>query len=1025
MRDTDRLFARIVIQKNFATPAAVEEARRYLEKLEGQLPIPLSLGVVLQKLGKLTHGQIQAVQKDMDADYSFTCAQCGLKGYRLEFGDGETRCERCRSGGSGPTRAAGTPQAPASARAPAVKAQGSSGSGKVAPVGAPAGPGSGASGGGGSGGGSGREGSGKVKAGSPTEAGDAAAGAAAPERERARRRQRAAMYHSEIASADVLKREREAADRAGREERAAPAPLPPAPPGRSSPPRADLPTIDMGHDEVFGDKTEAGAEGGLALAPSARPGAEPPPPAPGPFETTARRFAETGSKPVVTVGADGGIGVSFESTPGRAAGASGRVDAAGVDTPSPAGRRVTAEPSDPLIGKVIGGARIERMIGRGGMGTVYRAHQLELERTIAIKILSPALTSDPKQVAQFFREAKALARLEHPNIVTIYNVGKEDDLHFIQMQYVEGGSLENWIQHHGRLSIEEACRFVEQAAKGLLEAHTKGITHRDVKPENMLVSNDVLKVTDFGLARMEGDAGFSFASGRIVGTPFYMSPEQIDGRNVDTRTDIYALGATFYYLLTGEKPFVADTPVEILLKHVNEPLRPPREHRRDIPDELSRLVCKMMVKDPNGRYQSLKDVLRDLDLARRGQSAGIQLPKEERRDFADLAAAAAIPLAPQPIAIERPRSFYYMAGGLALAAVIAIVVGIGPLREIMADGGTVGPRASMAEQAAEADLRAALALEGDRDRGGPKAAVEQLRKLAERKKGMAVAERALAHAAEIEARAKSEAERQARNVLAEANQLRQAGRFAAALEALGRFPSEQKGYGAEAPLLAEAESIRSWLRRERGVVYVPSSPFRAGEGDDARMVDVDGFYIDVREVSNRDWHAFMREAPEAAKAPVTWGGSELPPPGTADLPVTGIGYEQAKAYAAWAKKRLPTAIEWEKAARGPESRVYPWGDEPDVSKMNCYVDGAAAPALKPVDAYPEGASPYGCLNMAGNAAEWVVGEIGGIETPVIKGGGFLDYRTNCRGAFWTVDESLGRTHGALGVGFRCAQTAER
>ncbi|MGH7293748.1 MAG: serine/threonine-protein kinase, partial [Polyangiaceae bacterium] len=260
--------------------------------------------------------------------------------------------------------------------------------------------------------------------------------------------------------------------------------------------------------------------------------------------------------------------------------ASAESPAAPLEEPATAG-------ADPFIGKTLGGARLERLIGKGGMGSVYRATQLDLERPIAVKILSPALVSSPVQVQQFFREAKALAKLEHANIVTIYSVGKDEDVHFILMQLVEGGSLEGRLRWSGRLSIEQACGFFEQAAKGLEDAHQKGIVHRDVKPENMLVAGEVLKVTDFGLARFMTDLASGF-SGQIVGTPWYMSPEQIDGREVDARTDIYALGATFYYLLTGERPFTADTPVEILLKHVNDRLIPPHERRSEVPEALSR-----------------------------------------------------------------------------------------------------------------------------------------------------------------------------------------------------------------------------------------------------------------------------------------------------------------------------------------------------------------------------------------------------------------------------------------------------
>jgi hypothetical protein len=736
--ESDRLFARLAVEKNFVAPAHVEEARQYAEKL-GELSVPLSIGAVLQKLGRMSPAQVAKVQREMDA-FSFPCADCGGKGYRLEFGASETRCERCREKAD-----AAAPPRSAAKSAPGAAA----GAAKAATGGAP-------------------------QASRPASAATGAAASTPPsgaidDWERTRRKMRAQMFHeSARTGGEDDDRFRGFGDARERSPRGGTRPVGsddfPETPGRL---RSDMPTHDFGADSIGHEKTLAGEAG----------------------RTDA--YTELGGAP----------------------------------------RRAVPEAEDPLIGKVVGGAKIEALIGRGGMGSVYRAYQLELERPIAVKVLLPQFTSDPKQVQQFFREAKALAKLDHPNIVTIFNVGKDDETHWIQMQLVDGGSLEHYLRRSGRLPVEKACALIEQAAHGLLEAHAKGIVHRDVKPENMLVATaadpPTVKVTDFGLARICGDQGLTFASDRIVGTPYYMSPEQIDGRKIDSRTDIYALGATFYYLLTGERPFTADTPVDILLKHVNEPVVPPRERRREIPDELSRLVCKMMVKDPDRRYQSLKDVLRDLELARRGQAISVELAPEVKREAVtdDVIAAASRPLVPEPIRVERPRSFYYASTGLGVAAVLAVALLSAPVRAILASGRPIERPVSMADKAVDRELQTFRDMEA---KAGPHAAAEAARKLAGERRGSRLAERAERLADELDKRGAAAAKEAADRLLAESHQMRQLGRPGAAIEALLRFPAGLKGYEAEAPLLAEVNAIQAFLEKQRGEAYVPASPMQTG-----------------------------------------------------------------------------------------------------------------------------------------------------------------------------------------------------
>jgi hypothetical protein len=265
--------------------------------------------------------------------------------------------------------------------------------------------------------------------------------------------------------------------------------------------------------------------------------------------------------------------------------------------------------ADPLVKKELGGCRIISVLGEGGMGVVYKAEDLSLSRIVALKILPKRVTRKPVLVERFKREARAAAQVEHPNIVQVYRVGEEGERHYIVMQYVQGEDLAGKVKEEGRLDHKTATKMVFNVAQGLQVAHEHGIVHRDIKPDNiMLTDKNEVKLADFGLAReSRGDSDIS-STGQVLGTPYYMSPEQCDGRPVDGRADIYSLGATFYYLVTGVKPFTGDTPYQVIMKHISEPLISPREFAPDLPEDVSDVIEKMMEKEPENRIPSA-DVL--------------------------------------------------------------------------------------------------------------------------------------------------------------------------------------------------------------------------------------------------------------------------------------------------------------------------------------------------------------------------------------------------------------------------------
>jgi serine/threonine protein kinase len=296
---------------------------------------------------------------------------------------------------------------------------------------------------------------------------------------------------------------------------------------------------------------------------------------------------------------------------------SDRTDTAQPSTATPSG----LDKTDALIGTRIGNCILQRQIGKGGMGAVYLAHHIGLNKPVAIKIMSAALIGSPSNIQRFMREAQMAASLEHPNVVQVFDVGEANGLYYLAMQYVVGRSLDRLLEERGRLPLNEASPLIKGVARALDAAHRKGVVHRDIKPANILLTKDgAVKVVDFGLARTsDNNEGLSMP-GQIVGTPFYMSPEQAQGTALDVRSDLYSLGATFYHLITGRHCFEGETALAVLLKHLNEQPVPPHQLCPDLPPTVSQVVLTMMAKNPNDRYPSGESVVRALEALESGQS---------------------------------------------------------------------------------------------------------------------------------------------------------------------------------------------------------------------------------------------------------------------------------------------------------------------------------------------------------------------------------------------------------------------
>jgi uncharacterized RDD family membrane protein YckC len=272
-----------------------------------------------------------------------------------------------------------------------------------------------------------------------------------------------------------------------------------------------------------------------------------------------------------------------------------------------------------LVGERLKHFELKQLLGRGGMGAVYLAHDNSLDRPVALKVLAPEVGVDADVVARFVREARAQARLRHPNVTQIYFIGEDRGLHFFAMEFVDGPSPAGRLERGERVPWAEALEIAIGAAEGLQAAHAAGFVHRDVKPSNLLVDErGQVKIADFGLVKsLRGDSQLTQA-GLIVGSPLYMAPEQGRAEEVDHRSDIYSLGCTLYHLIAGQPPFSSDSPVAVLSMHVTDRATRIRSLARETPENVERLVDRMMAKDRTRRFASYDDLLVAMRAARPG-----------------------------------------------------------------------------------------------------------------------------------------------------------------------------------------------------------------------------------------------------------------------------------------------------------------------------------------------------------------------------------------------------------------------
>ncbi len=658
---------------------------------------------------------------------------------------------------------------------------------------------------------------------------------------------------------------------------------------------------------------------------------------------------------------------------------------------------VTPGAGVPLGILLAGKYRIHEEIGHGGMGIVYKAEDVQLKRSVALKFLPPELSSNMEARERFLQEARAAAALSHPNICTIHEVGESEDKPFIAMEYIEGENLREKLRK-GRLSIEEVLTITIEVAEGLEKAHQRGIVHRDVKSANIMVTDSgQAKIMDFGLAKLRGGTVFT-KQGSTLGTVAYMSPEQARGEHVDGRTDIWSLGVVLYEMLTGELPFKGEREVSILYSIVHEEPKALKDHKPPVPLELQQIIERALAKNADSRYQT---------------AAAMQSDLQGYRDALRMESAGALNLHSILKRLRRPAVAIPVV--VALAAVAAVVVGILHRQaKVRRAEETLLPRIEelvVAESSGRDNLVDAYRLVVDAERYIPKN--PKLADLAA-KCSVTIAVETDPPGAQVSIQKYSEP----------AGPWQRLGvsplKGVRLPMGIFRWRFEKSGYETvhAAAFTYRRDESRSYFNVGNDLMRVldqegglPGGMVRVAGGEVPDIGPIDDFFIDRFEVTNRQFKEFVDrggyQKREYWKSPLTKDGktvtweegiagfvdqTEQPGPSTwragtfpaghEDHPVAGVSWYEAAAFAEYAGKSLPTKIHWD-VARGTLTPLYQSGFLSVFYPMcNFMGEGPAR-----VGAYL-GMTTYGTYDMAGNVREWCWNETS--HGRLLRGGGWND-----------------------------------
>ena len=559
-------------------------------------------------------------------------------------------------------------------------------------------------------------------------------------------------------------------------------------------------------------------------------------------------------------------------------------------------------------------------IGGGGMAGVYLARHRIHGGFCAIKVLAEHYSHDENLVASFMQEARTAASLEgHPHIVRILDIAATDGLYYLIMNFIEGEDVSSYLDRHGRLTPIETATVIWQVADALAWAHERGVVHRDLKPANIrLDSRGQVVVMDFGIAKVGATPSPLTQMGATVGTPYYMSPEQIMGSGVDARSDLYALGVIAYQLVTGKRPFEGDNHQAIW--HAHQTLIPPPvdELVPDVPKTLAFVIGRLLEKEPAKRYQRASDVADHLERILKN-APPVKLTPQLGKQLDDWRAAS-----PSTATLTQKSSGAYTPPPAAPVEDRTMAMG---QPDVVAPEAPAPPPAAAAEPAVQQPAA---------DDAPPKKNMLPIL-------GGAIF-LLLALIAGV-------------------------GYFAFGPTTTPQQPAEPE------PLAYEIETTTGLMALVSAGDAIAGDDVAesAKDWNPRRTIQLPAFYIDQSEVSNAHYKAFCdaTSRPYPADPPDDQGYFENKP----KHPVVNVSYEDAEAFADWAGKRLPTNEEWEKAARGADGRTYPWGDAP-ATQAQANVSGAADgfAAQAPVDSMPLSASPFGAHHMVGNVWEMTSSE---------------------------------------------------
>jgi serine/threonine-protein kinase len=616
---------------------------------------------------------------------------------------------------------------------------------------------------------------------------------------------------------------------------------------------------------------------------------------------------------------------------------------------------------DSMVPEIISHYQILTKLGAGGMGEVYLARDTNLDRKVAVKFLQQNSLENEQAKNRFIREARVVARLDHPNICAVYEVDNKDDSTFIVMQYIEGENLADRIRR-SPLELDEIFDIATQVIDALAEAHSCGIIHRDIKPHNiMLTSKGKVKVLDFGLAKLVHQSHISnevaeteidlTSPGLVMGTVAYLSPEQALGETLDGRSDIFSFGILLYEITTGRHPFKTDSATATIAAILTRQPPPLSRFREHIPPAFQEIISKALAKRKELRYQTAMELASNLKQLRQQLSPtmpgqDVVGPKIELQSTPvfdeDRTHPSGIPQAnevqPTPIQKRRIELMFSLLRQPRLSCAINIAISLCLLIFVSGVG----------------------LLMWKTESGTPSSTA---------------------------------------------------------------VPSAQPSMSS--PVMTS------------GMVRVPGGRFAMGTDASENPLEkpehqvlVDIFFIDQFEVTLDEYYRFIKET--GYSVPRNW--SEEWKKGKfssqeAKLPVTYVSWFDAKAYAEWAGKRLPTEAEWEYAARGTDRRLYPWGNEFKANSANLR-DPLKKEQLSPVASYPRDKSPFGVYDLAGNVSEWTDSDAApypGSKTQykpgkIVRGGSFAEMPA---GAMTTTRHVIQPNKQLPNVGFRCAKSLPR